>query len=90
MQGLGYFIGVEMRKFIFHKEYDSESLCDLSRDIHECFDPRFNEEMKDIPQDKHGFHEGTFKVEICWKDEDECDCQGFQHRESCKHHVICF
>lgn len=46
---------------IFQKEYDGfESLADMERDIFECFDPRFNPDVKEIP-DKF---EGTVKVTI--------------------------
>lgn len=51
-----------MSEFIFCKEYDGESIVDLDRDIFEAL------EESDIPQDKHGFHEGTFTVKIEWTD----------------------
>lgn len=53
-------------KTIFSKEYDGESLYDVSRDIHEAFDAAFNPLVKDIPQDEHGFQEGQFIVSIQW------------------------
>ncbi len=55
-----------MGKVIFDKEYDAESLYDLGRDIHECFDHRFNPSVKDIPVDEHGFQQGTFVVSVNW------------------------
>lgn len=55
---------------IFKKEYDSESLYDLGRDIHEVFDERFNKIVKQIPLEESGFHQGTFTVSISWKSEE--------------------
>ena len=49
---------------LFEKVYDYESLYDLSRDIHESFNPIFNEEIKKIPVNEYGFLEGEFKVTI--------------------------
>lgn len=53
---------------IFEKEYDGESLYDLSRDIGESFDPLYNLIIKEIPEDEQGFQKGTFKVTIRWED----------------------
>jgi hypothetical protein len=36
---------------IFKKEYSIESLCDIERDLIECFDPRFNTQVKGCPMD---------------------------------------
>lgn len=47
--------------------YCGESIVDLSRDIHECIDSRFNPAMKDIPVDEYGFLEGEFQVMVIWK-----------------------
>lgn len=58
-----------MSKTIFQKDYDGESICDLSRDISEAFDERFNPLVADIPEIEHGFHAGTFKVTIEWTKE---------------------
>lgn len=55
---------------IFEKDYSSEELSDLSRDIYECFDPVFNPLMKDIPKDSYGFDKGTFVVSIRWESEE--------------------
>lgn len=55
---------------IFTKVYDGESICDLSRDIHEAFDGRFNEAVKQVPSDEHGFHQGTFTVTMTWTPEE--------------------
>jgi hypothetical protein len=54
-------------KEIFKKEYDGESICDLSRDVSEAFDERFNPAVADIPEIEHGFPAGTFTVTITWK-----------------------
>jgi hypothetical protein len=60
-----------MAKEIFYSEYDGESLVDLGRDILECFDPRFNETVKEIPIDKYGIQEGTFKVTVTWEEDND-------------------
>lgn len=51
---------------IFTKTYDGESIVDMGRDVHEAFDPRFNEAAKQITQDEHGFQTGQFVVSITW------------------------
>jgi hypothetical protein len=51
---------------LFEKDYDGESIYDLQRDVMEAFDKRFNSLAEGIPQDEHGFQEGTFKVMIEW------------------------
>ncbi len=56
---------------IFKKTYDAESLCDVERDISECFDPAYNMDMVDIPKDEYGFEEGSFEVKITWKSENQ-------------------
>lgn len=59
-------------KNIFKKEYDGESLCDVSRDIMESFDERFNPAVKDIPVDENYIQEGRFIVTVQWTlNEDE-------------------
>lgn len=55
---------------IFEKDYSSEELSDLSRDISECFDPMFNPLMNDIPKDDYGFDKGTFVVSVRWESEE--------------------
>ena len=52
---------------IFKKEYDGESVVDMERDVFESLNPDFNELAVQIPQDQHGFHEGTFTVTLSWK-----------------------
>ena len=54
---------------VFEKEYDGESLYDLDRDIAESLDEAYNEIVKEIPTDEHGFQLGTFKVQISWSEE---------------------
>lgn len=54
---------------IFEKQYDGESLCDLGRDIAESVDETYNEIVKEIPSDEHGFQLGTFRVTVTWSAE---------------------
>lgn len=54
---------------IFEKDYSSEELCDLSRDIHEAFDEKFNPIVADIPKDEYNFHKGNFTVLIFWEND---------------------
>lgn len=56
---------------VFDKDYDGESLYDLSRDIHEAFDSNFNSIILDIPRDEFGLMTGTFNVKIEWREDDE-------------------
>jgi len=51
---------------LIEKDYCSEELCDLDRDVSECLDPLFTPGAKHIPVDEHGFHPGVFKVSITW------------------------
>ena len=55
---------------ILEKDYDGESISDLSRDIYEAFDDRFNPVASEIPTDMHGFHTGTFTVTITWSEDE--------------------
>ena len=54
---------------IFEKDYDGESLYDLSRDIAEAFDGDYNPVVDEVPQDEYGFQTGTFTVTVTWKGE---------------------
>lgn len=54
---------------IFEKDYDGESLYDLSRDIAEAFDGDYNSIVNEVPQDEYGFQAGTFTVTVTWKGE---------------------
>jgi hypothetical protein len=51
---------------LLQKTYDGESIVDVSRDVDEAFDADFTPQVKDIPQDEHGFQKGTFKVTVEW------------------------
>jgi hypothetical protein len=51
---------------IFKKDYDGESLYDLERDLIECFDERYNEDVKNIPFNEDGLLEGMFTVTVKW------------------------
>ena len=53
---------------IIKKEYDGESLVDITRDVYEAFIDEFNPEMTKIPKDEYGFHKGTFILTIKWMD----------------------
>ena len=55
-----------MSKLLFNKIYCSEELYDVERDVSEAFDENFNVLMKDIPTDEHGFHDGTFTINITY------------------------
>lgn len=58
-----------MRKVVLEKSYDGESIVDMSRDVHECLDERFNPVVKEIPEmdETPGFWSGAFKVSIVWE-----------------------
>lgn len=51
---------------VLKKDYDGESIYDLSRDIGECLLSDFNPIVKDIPVNAHGFQKGTFQVRVTW------------------------
>lgn len=57
-----------MIAFLLDKEYDSESICDVGRDVMESFDPKFNPVAELVnqyyPQDRHGFSEAIYRVQI--------------------------
>lgn len=53
-------------KTIFYKEYDGESLGDVSRDVMESFDERINSVVKGIPVDENFIQEGRFIVSVQW------------------------
>ena len=56
---------------LLNKDYDSESLCDVVRDVMESFDTKFNPvaELVDeyYPQDRNGFNEAVYRVRISVK-----------------------
>lgn len=49
---------------LFKKEYDGESIADVSRDVWESLDKRFNILAESIPVDEYGFQTGKFIVTI--------------------------
>lgn len=53
-------------KELLNKEYSGEDLNDVSRDVHESFNPDITPAGKDIPVDEYGFAQGTFKVTVEW------------------------
>jgi hypothetical protein len=54
-------------RVLLRKTYTSEETSDLTRDLHEAFDPRFTPEAEGIPKDEHGFDEGTFELVLTWR-----------------------
>lgn len=58
-----------MKKQVFEKSYDGESIVDVNRDVHEAFDERFNPVVKDIPEMPNfpGFWDGKFTVTVTWE-----------------------
>lgn len=58
------------KRVLLRKSYSSEETCDLSRDLHEAFDPRFTPEAEGIPKDEHGFDKGTFELVLTWRAEE--------------------
>jgi hypothetical protein len=59
-------------KTLFEKSYDGENIVDLSRDISECFDQRFNPVAAEIPEmeGSPGFWAGKFTVTVTWAPEE--------------------
>lgn len=57
-------------RLIFEKHYDGESLCDLGRDIEESVSEEYNDKMKQLPVDEHGYVRGIFTVTIAFSGED--------------------
>lgn len=51
---------------IFDRHYSEESLIDLDEDIRWALE----KDLAEIPQDEHGFRQGTFRVTITWSNED--------------------
>jgi len=62
---------------VFNKKYDGDSICDLSRDIHEALDGRYNDKINEIPVDAYGFFQGTFTLRIEWKPNSGGICKHF-------------
>lgn len=59
-----------MTKIIFQKQYDGESLFDLERDILECINEEYNDELEELPKDEHGFQKGIFTATIEWSEDE--------------------
>lgn len=75
-----------MSKDILHKSYESEDLNDVVDDINE----RLNSEIMKDTDFEQGLLKGKLKVSVVFLHEDDCECQGFDHAVSCKHHVMCY
>jgi len=75
-----------MKKHLMTKEYDAEELNDINEDIFESLDILNN----DVKVDEYGMFSGKIRVTVQWLSEDDCDCEGFQHKLECPHHEICF
>ena len=56
----------KMKVELFNKTYDGDSICDLSRDIHEIFNPEITPAIKSVKSDKNGIHKGSFSVVVKW------------------------
>lgn len=55
-------------KIIYKEHYHGwESLQDFDRDMHEMFDPRFNPDIKGIPED----FQGTITITVTYSDVEE-------------------
>lgn len=53
---------------IFKKDYDCESLYDLSRDMSEAISEDFNPNISKLPKDVNNFIKGNFTVTITWNE----------------------
>lgn len=56
----------KLEQKLFDKKYDGESIADISRDIYEAMDEKFNPAIKVVPLDNNGIPTGTFAVTIKW------------------------
>lgn len=52
-----------MKQELLNKEYSAEELCDIERDVAECYDKLTAE------PDEYGFVPGNFKVVITYEEE---------------------
>jgi len=52
---------------LFEKEYDGESICDVSRDVYEVLSGDHNHSINQIPVDTHGIQRGIFTVRVDWE-----------------------
>lgn len=57
---------MRLKHTLFTREYSSEELSDVERDVSEALSEEYNLFVDNIPRDKHGFHTGTFVVTIEW------------------------
>lgn len=55
---------------IFRKDYDGESLYEMSMDVSEALMTEYNDIWESIPVDEHGFSLGTIRVTIEWYGEE--------------------
>jgi hypothetical protein len=51
---------------VFDRHYSEESLIDIDEDIRWALE----KDIAEIPKDKHGFRQGTFRVTIEWSNEE--------------------
>lgn len=60
--------GKLVEKILYRKDYDGESIVDMGRDLSECFDPRFNPIVEEIPpmESTPDFMSGTFTLSLTW------------------------
>lgn len=73
------------RKHIFSKEYTADGLADLSRDVEECIQSKYNPKASVIDGDNNA---GNIIVTVIYRTSDACDCQGFHHQIECPHHAM--
>lgn len=59
-------VNMKLRHQLFNREYSSEELCDVERDVSEALSEEYNLFVANIPKDEHGFHRGAFEVSIVW------------------------
>lgn len=55
---------------VFEKEYDGESIIDMSQDVGECILSEYNPIVSQIPSDEYGIQLGKFVVSVVWKPEE--------------------
>lgn len=54
---------------LLNRTYDGEEMCDIDRDVNECFDHHFNPDVLKIPTIDGGFPAGRFRVVVTWENE---------------------
>jgi hypothetical protein len=55
---------------LLDKIYDGESICDISRDVHEAFIADFTPNIKNIPVNEDYIQKGSFRVLIVWNSDE--------------------